>query len=200
MNKKKLSVILSKLEGFFGDVKLEQYMTDPEIAADILWFVHLHGDLEGKTIADLGCGNGILGIGALNLGAEKVYFVDVDKKMIDLAKKNCKFKNSNFLNEDVSSFDKKVDVVIQNSPFGVKNKKADEKFLKKAFEISDKVYSFHKIESKDFIEKISSKNGFKVNKVLKYDFYLKRSMKFHKRKEHKVVVGCWVLERKALKS
>lgn len=36
------------------------------------------GDSEGLTIADVGCGSGILSIGAILLGAKKVYAVDTD--------------------------------------------------------------------------------------------------------------------------
>lgn len=36
------------------------------------------GDTEGLTIADVGCGSGILSIGAILLGAKKVYAVDTD--------------------------------------------------------------------------------------------------------------------------
>ena len=37
-------------------------------------------DLSGKRVLDLGCGSGILGIGALVLGAESVAAVDIDEK------------------------------------------------------------------------------------------------------------------------
>ena len=198
MNKKQLAVFLSKLEGFISsDAKLEQYATDSEIAADILWRAFLGGDIKGKRVVDLGCGNGVLGIGALKLGAKKVYFVEKDKKVLEVLKRNLGgFKDYEIFIGDVSGFSESVDVVIENPPFGVQVRKADEKFLLKATEVSKKIYSFHKIESSKFIETICSLNGFKVVGVVEYDFLLWKTMKFHKKRKYYVKVGCWVLEKK----
>ncbi|MBI2110499.1 methyltransferase, partial [Candidatus Woesearchaeota archaeon] len=130
MNKKSLAVILSRLEKIPSkNIFLEQYETDSEFAAKLLWSAFLHGDIKGKVIADLGCGNGILGIGALLLGAKKVYFVDVCD--LGIAKKNASeinLKNAFFIQKDVREFKQKVDCVIQNPPFGVKKKHADKAF------------------------------------------------------------------------
>ena len=35
-------------------------------------------DLNGKTVADLGCGSGILGLAAIKLGAESAYLCDIE--------------------------------------------------------------------------------------------------------------------------
>lgn len=45
------------------------------------------GDLEGKSILDLGCGSGRLSIAAAGAGAAKVVGVDISEKMIQLAKR-----------------------------------------------------------------------------------------------------------------
>lgn len=45
-------------------------------------------DVQGKNVLDMGCGSGILGIGAALLGAEKVLCVDIDKNATDIAAKN----------------------------------------------------------------------------------------------------------------
>src|SRR3989338_8397937 len=87
MSKSSLAIELSKLKVFESPkVRQEQYPTDSEIAASVLWNAYILGDLEGKVIADLGCGTGILGIGALLLGAKKVFFIEVDKKALETAK------------------------------------------------------------------------------------------------------------------
>ena len=44
--------------------------------------------LEGVSVLDMGCGSGILGIGALLLGASDVLAVDIDKNAVDIAVKN----------------------------------------------------------------------------------------------------------------
>ena len=88
-SKASLAVALSKLKTYSKpSISLEQYPTDSEIAAEILWSAYMHGDLSGKTVADLGSGTGILGIGALYLGASKVFFVEKDSKAMAIAKEN----------------------------------------------------------------------------------------------------------------
>jgi len=71
-SKSGLAVILSSLLSFKSPkIKLEQYETPSEIAADVLWNAHMNGDLVDKTVADLGSGTGVLGLGAVLLGAKK---------------------------------------------------------------------------------------------------------------------------------
>lgn len=71
------------------NVELEQYPTPPEIAAHMLMAAEAEGDLgEDKLVADLGCGGGILGIGAACLGAEHVLLVDIDPKALEVAAEN----------------------------------------------------------------------------------------------------------------
>ena len=71
-SKSSLAIILSKLKLFSKpQLNLEQYPTDSEIAAEVLWNAHMNDDLDNKVVADLGCGTGILGIGALLLHSKK---------------------------------------------------------------------------------------------------------------------------------
>ncbi len=49
---------------------LEQYKTSAHLAAQMLLLIQNEfNDIEDKVIADLGCGTGILGIGAVVLGS-----------------------------------------------------------------------------------------------------------------------------------
>src|SRR4030042_577278 len=52
--------------------RLEQYATPAHIAADMLWEAFTAGDIEGRSVVDLGCGNGVFSIGAKLLGAKDV--------------------------------------------------------------------------------------------------------------------------------
>jgi len=196
--KRELAIELSNLKKITNyDAKLEQYQTESEIAADILWNAYLSGDVKDKVIADFGCGNGIFGIGALLLGAKKVYFIDIDEEAIKITKQNLKelkLKGSIFFG-DVENFNKKVDVVLENPPFGVQERKADKKFLLKSFEVANKIYSFHKIESGGFMKKISSEHNFRIVGIKKIKFRLRKTMKHHKKEKYDVDVGIWVLER-----
>ena len=66
MKKTELELKLSQLKSIENPkVFLEQYGTHADIAAETLWVAYISGDIENKVVADLGCGNGILGIGAL---------------------------------------------------------------------------------------------------------------------------------------
>jgi len=56
----------------FGKPKrtLEQYMTQPTQASEAILKIREYGDIEGKIIADLGAGTGMLGLTALICGAK----------------------------------------------------------------------------------------------------------------------------------
>ena len=140
LTKSRLAIVLSKLKGFSAPELLsEQYPTDSETAADILWLAYMNSDVKDKVIADFGCGTGILGIGCLLLGAKKVYFVDNDSDALAAAAANInglKIRSDKYeiINSDVNEIKLKADVVVQNPPFGTKQKHADKQFLLKAFE------------------------------------------------------------------
>ena len=193
MNKKKLAISLSKLKQVSDfNIALEQYVTPGDFAADFLSLV----DCSNKKVADLGCGNGVLGVGCLLLNAKFVYFLDKDLKSLEVCASNVKsFKNCELINSDVSKFNHKVDVVVMNPPFGVQNRKADKKFLEVAMKYSDEIYSMHKIESKGFISKLCSENGFKVVNIIEKEFEIRKTYKFHTKKKHSFKVGIWVLKR-----
>lgn len=184
INKKQLEIELSKLKGFKeGKFELEQYQTPSGLAAEILWWAYMNGDIVDKGVLDAGCGNGIFGIGANTLGAAKVYFLDKDPKMIKLVKEN--FSLAECFNSDIGEFKLKVDTVLMNPPFGVHDFGADKRFLEKAFDISNVVYSIHFIKSKDFLEKIALENNFDLE-FKEGNFVLKRTFDFH-HKETKVI-------------
>ena len=46
-------------------------------------------DMDGKSVADVGCGSGILGICSLMLGAKSCTFVDNDENAVSATKENC---------------------------------------------------------------------------------------------------------------
>ncbi len=196
-SKKELEIVLSKLNHVKNTkAYLEQYPTPSNIAAEVLWLAYMNNDIKRKVIADLGCGNGTLGIGSLSLGAAKVYFLDVDSNALLTTKENLRnLKNYILIHNEVSNFNEKVDTVIQNPPFGVQNEHADRTFLIKAMEISNKIYSFHKIESEPFIKAISQDYNFKLEKILRFKFTLKKTQKFHTQENYIVNVGCFILKK-----
>ena len=183
--KKKLEIMLEKLEKFSGKAELEQYSTPASIASDILWYAYQHGDIKGKLVIDLGCGNGIFAIGAALLGA-KAIGVDIDEEAIKVAKKNADVMNvdATFIISDIELFNLKGDVVIMNPPFGAQyaNRKADRKFLGKAMEIASVIYSLHLERSIEFIQKIVTSRNFSFEIIRKYKFPIKAMMPFHRKR------------------
>ncbi len=199
-SKSQLAIALSKLEVFSKPKpSLEQYPTDSEVAGDSLWTANMLHDIEDKTIVDLGCGTGTLGIGALLLGAEKVIFIDKDSEALDVLKHNLATlgieERFEIIPSDISEFHGKADVVIQNPPFGTRETHADKKFLEKAIEIAQTIYSFHKTSTTTFVKSFTRDNDFIITHRFDFDFPLKQTMSQHKKKIHKIKVTCFRLEK-----
>jgi len=69
MKQRKLEIILQQAKVFESpSAELEQYNTPATVAARLLQFAFLHGDIAGKRVVDLGCGTGVLALGAALLG------------------------------------------------------------------------------------------------------------------------------------
>ncbi len=200
---KELSVFLSRLKTFENpSVELEQYATPAHIAAEWIWSMALAGEVANKTILDAASGPGILGIGALMLGAKKIYFIDKDPEAMKICQENYnkvkeeyEIGEAEFIVEDISLFDETVDITIQNPPFGTKNKHADKVFLEKAFQSSTIVYSMHKYSTEEFVYAIAKDHDFKVTHHWRFSFPIKATFDFHKKPVEKVDVGLWRMEK-----
>lgn len=198
-SKGQLAVILSQLKVFTeAKVSLEQYQTDSEIAASMLWNASLLGDLHCKKIIDLGSGTGILGLGTMLLGASEVQFIEIDEKALETCKKNHSWLKSefsvgfpaSFQNDDISRVRGLFDVVVMNPPFGTKREHADRVFLQKAIELAPIVYSFHKASTLGFVQAFAEDNGFKLTHHWLYSFPLKQTMKHHTKRIQRIKVVC----------
>jgi len=221
VSKSGLAVALSSLKGFYEPkVRQEQYLMDSEIGAFVLWNAYFIGDIGSKVIADLGCGTGILGIGALLLGAKRLFFIDSDEKALKIAKDNVsKIKDfwdarkssifdileaksedyglgkAEFICKDVRDINMKADIALQNPPFGTKVRHNDILFLEKALKIAPIAYSFHKSETKPFLGKFAAKNNAKITHCWDFKFPLKATLAFHRRQIHRIDVSCFRLEK-----
>jgi putative methylase len=206
MSKQNLAVELSKF-AVFDDAKqqLEQYSTDSETAASILWDARMQEWIQGKYIIDLGAGTGILGLGCLLLGAKKVIFVEKDKDSIEVLKKNIQtlqdefeidaeiiIQNKDIVDLSANSFEM-ADLVVQNPPFGTKEKNADALFLEKAMLLSNKVITMHKTVTKEFIQNLAKTNGFSEFRVLDFNYPLKMTLPQHKKAIEYIKVSCFFL-------
>ena len=174
------------------DMFEEQYTTPGDIAAEIALFAYHRGDIEGKTVIDLGSGTGRLGIASLLLGSKKTYFVEKDKRAVEILIDNLKtltLKTNQILGEyEITEGDALLvllrgDTIIQNPPFGTKKRKMDTKFLKKAFEIGNVVYSLHKKGNYDFIRNFALENGFELVEMEDLNFPIKAMFEVHKKRK-----------------
>lgn len=154
---------ISSLDGFESpDIRYEQYMTPPQLAADIVFTAYMQGDIEGKRVVDLGTGTGILGISAALLGGN-VDAVDIDSDALEIAEKNAE-KTSvelNFVESDIKDFQGKYDTCIMNPPFSVHSEEG-EMFVRKAFEIADNVYTLGSDKLLAQIKDLPASNNYRV--------------------------------------
>ncbi len=198
-SQRELSRKLSEVAGFpMPKLKLRQYLTPPNIAAALLWTAHMNGDIKGKVVYDLGCGTGILSIGASLLGAKKVRGFDVDDDALIIAEKNAsrlKLSNVEFIKKDVREITGSCDTVVMNPPFMVRGGVSDKFFLDKAFELCDCVYSIHNLETHEFINNYARKKGFVSMIIDSYKFPLKYSYAFHKKEIVHFRVGLWMFKK-----
>ena len=203
-SKQKLAVLLSKLKVFERpNLSLEQYSTDSEIAATIIWDAHMHNEIGNQRIADFGCGTGILGIGALALGAKHVTFIELDHTVFPLLMENLKkleeelhteFSNYEIIQGNIEHYNQPVDMVLQNPPFGTQEKHSDMLFLKKALSLATKVYSLHKTSTEEYLRAWAQTNGIRVTNQYHFQFPLKQTMAQHQKKVQYIDVSCLKFE------
>ncbi|GAB2292310.1 hypothetical protein Dimus_026558 [Dionaea muscipula] len=201
MKLKQLESLLGNLEQFSNPkIELEQYPTGPHIAARMLYAAeNSFGDVEGKVVADFGCGCGTLGVAATLLGADHVMGVDIDFESLEIASSNADDLEVNitFVQCDVKNIGIRVnwiDTIVMNPPFGTRRKGADMEFLSVALKVaSGAVYSLHKTSTRDHVKKTALRDfgavGAEVLCELRYD--VPQLYKFHKKKEVDIAVDLW---------
>ncbi len=216
------------LELFLSQVKpqpspkaqLEQYTISETVAANMLHAAaYVYGAIIGKTVLDLGCGTGRLALGACFLGAKAIVGVDVDREAVRAAAENsrktgCKEKVQ-WVIGDIDAVVGRFDTVVQNPPFGVQKRAADRRFLEKALEVGDVVFSLHNHPTKDkqligrlkasggmlqvraspFIERFVGAHNGKVEAVCAMVMGIPRIFDFHTKAKHYFVVDLYVIRK-----
>ncbi|XP_041117850.1 rRNA N6-adenosine-methyltransferase METTL5 [Polyodon spathula] len=197
MKKMKLKELESCLQqvDVFEEPKLllEQYPTRPHIAACMLYTIHnTFDDIENKLVADLGCGCGVLSVGAAMLDAGLCVGFDIDKDALEVFRNNVEqfeLPNIDMIQYDVcllqsDRFSKRFDTVIMNPPFGTKrNKGMDMQFLRTALDMATgAVYSLHKTSTREHIQKKAHDWKVKMEVIAELRYDLPASYKFHKKK------------------
>ncbi len=201
MRPKHLAMALSKLTPHpCADVTLEQYATEGDLAAYWMLAVDELDRVENRVIADLGAGNGVLGVACLLLGAAHVHFYECDEETEMVLKTNLAGLGETFagrwtvhcvvLGQDDVDLSE-VDIVVMNPPWGVQKSKADRPFLKAAF--ASKAQSVHLLHSAGaaHVEAVGLGHGWDNEHVLRTDFRLPPTYTHHAKRKGKTEVQCW---------
>jgi len=202
----KLKNIISDLESLetFSSPKdyLEQYQTPASVAGEMIHYISNNYSIQNYSIADLGCGTGILGIAAALCGCKNVFLFDIDEEALEIAKNNVESlelnDNIQIIQTDVNQLrlckklNKFFDLVITNPPFGIRSENgADVKFLKTAsYLCNNTIFSLHKFSTVNFLKKFYNKNGINDIKSFKIEYNLPKTYKFQKKKEKNIDVVC----------
>jgi len=202
MKLKHLEMTLQRLAGFTRpQAALEQYQTPAPLAARLLYHALMKGDIEGKTVLDLGCGTGILAIGAALLGAASVTGVDIDEKALTIARENADLLDAEitFLAADVREAGCRerigaCDTVVMNPPFGAQKAHADRPFIDCALAVAPVTYSIFNAGSIPFVEAYTAQKA-EVTEKIGGAFPVKSTFAFHTRDVQEIEVEILRLKR-----
>jgi len=191
MRRRRLEIALQKLKPVEKkSAVLEQYQTPAVVAADMLWEAFVSGDIEGKAVADLGCGNGIFCIGSKLMGAGRALGVDVDRGSLEVAQSNAQALGLDveFLEGDISALTGGFDTVVQNPPFGAQTRHADRRFILKAMELAPRAYSLHNDGTQAFVEGVIQDAGGSCEVIKRYKFEIPYAFEFHRKASETIPV------------
>jgi predicted RNA methylase len=201
VSRKQLEILLQQLESFQEPKpELEQYPITPQGASIILTVIaNTFDDIQNNVLADLGCGTGVLAIGAALLGAKEVIGVDIDQRQLEIASKNAQkldvIDKIRWIKSDIQDIALKVDVVIQNPPFGVQRADhgMDVVFLKKALECAKIIYSLHKSGEKTqlYLRKIIQNQNAILDTIVPLQINLPHLYEFHRKKNYAVQIDLY---------
>ncbi|HEX3002225.1 MAG TPA: METTL5 family protein [Methanoregula sp.] len=202
MKLKQLEMALQRLPGFSRPrAALEQYQTPAPLAARLLYHALMKGDIEGKSVIDLGCGTGMLAIGAALLGAETVMGFDIDEGVLAVARDNTRlmdaevtFHSSDLRLEDCRERIGTCDTVIMNPPFGAQKAHADRPFIDCALSIADVTYSIFNAGSIPFVEAYTAQRA-EITEKIGGAFPIKRTFAFHTKDVQEIEVEILRLKR-----
>jgi putative methylase len=196
MRRSELIRILSQVPGFSSpDPKLEQVATPPERAADLLFEALARGDLDGKSVADLGSGTGRLSIGAALLGAGRVEGIEVDAAAVELARAAATASGVEvtWTNRDVAGANPDAETVVMNPPFGAQNRGADRPFWEAALARPRVVYAFALADSRTFIARLTVARRARVEAQRPVPWTLGPTFRHHRKRSVELPVDLWVI-------
>jgi putative methylase len=198
MKLRQLEMCLQKVRGFHSPVAdLEQYMTPAPLAARLLHEAALAGDIEGMKVVDLGCGTGMLSIGAALLGAT-VIGVDIDEAALKTARKNAEAFGVDIewlrMRIDETAKPLTADTVLMNPPFGAQKEHADRPFIDFALLTAPVCYGIFNKGSIPFLEAYTKKTAVITSKTAAM-LNIPKQFAFHTKEHLEIPVEIIRLER-----
>uniref|UniRef100_A0A914ENB7 Methyltransferase-like protein 5 n=1 Tax=Acrobeloides nanus TaxID=290746 RepID=A0A914ENB7_9BILA len=197
MKKKQLISALDQLDTFKDSkLYLEQYATGSELGSEILLTINEDVGFEDTFVGDLGCGCGVLMIGASLLGCSATIGLDIDMDALKICQQNiesmslesvCDIVNMDIIqSRSTSRMDKKFDLIVMNPPFGTKNNSGiDVKFIQRGLSMLEDggvLYSLHKSSTRDFLmRKVKQWNGVEAECIAELRWNLEKTYRHQKK-------------------
>jgi len=160
------------------DESLEQYATEGDLAAQWLLAMHEYGDLHEHHVVDVGAGNGILGLGAMLLGATSAVLIDADEAVCAVAETNATALGvgASVLHRHVTAAqDLSAEAgctVVANPPWGVRTTGADRPVLNAIFGCTASVVHLMHHADAGHVEALAQGAGWASEEVLRATFRL----------------------------
>lgn len=179
---------------------LEQYSTSLDILEA---YFDLYPSESDATILDLGIGTGILSFLASIKGAKRIIGIDIDRKVLQVARLNAQQLHLTHLNLihsaveffNFTSFTNRVNGIIMNPPFGTKRKFLDFVFLKRAMQTKAWILTLHKSnnESDKKLLELCNTNNYMIGSKKNLTYNLPNTHKTHTLQWYPVKVTLYLL-------
>ncbi|MDA8545627.1 methyltransferase [Candidatus Poseidoniales archaeon] len=199
---KHLAIELSKLQQHpQHSVELEQYSTEGDLASFFVLAIDQLDLLEGKTVVDIGAGNGVLGLGCAMIGASNVVLVEGDQAVVTVAnenslkvmnKHNCSIETVQcMIGQEAAPEYLEVDIVVMNPPWGFQSPRADRPLLEYGFSLQPKsMYVLHSQQA-GHLKAIAKTHGYDWEVVFESNFRLPPKYSHQSRKMGETQIKCW---------
>lgn len=167
-SKRELEILIQRIGGYTKPkLKLEQYVTDAGLVAEVVWVAYMRGDVEDKAVADVACGTGRFAAAASIMGARHVLCIDLDPEALADAKRYLRELGADHavdyvaMDASMPGISREIDTVFQNPPFGIwSGKGSDVKILLSSIRISKVTYSIHKAGTEQYIGSLVKSLGY----------------------------------------
>ena len=203
-SKRELEGQLAVVAGFDRPrAALEQYPTPPSLAAHVVHLADLQGDIEGRTVVDLGAGTGMFALGAALRAPARVVAVELDRNPLETAVENRRRVGTtsviHWVQADATRLPLRIAepvTVVMNPPFGAQagHEGADRAFLETVAELASVSYSVHNAGSQSFVEAFAADNGGRVTHAFSAAFDLENQFSHHEAERREIDTEVYRIE------